>query len=323
MSRPIPGEAETTPPSSPFATLMGAVVARRGVLISLGLLGGLGLAANLVWRSVEPGLRLDPQYLVTPNSVAVTPPPPWVRDDVVQAAFDRGGLTGRLSILAPPEELEQSLAEAFTKHPWVRSVEAIQKSAPNRVTLTLGYRSPLAAVRTPSGGLLPIDADGVLLPSANISRDQLRSMPRIEIASPPAAQPPTVGAPWADRRVAGAAALIAAFGPAWAELDLFRVRPAPTPQVRGAVSFDTFEISSTGSTLIRWGAAPGFGPPDEAAFEEKLDRLRRFVARNGPLNSGSTIRGVLNVQRGIDYHPRVVLRDADEASPEDDDSVVK
>ena len=317
-----PQDEPTTPNAGAFNAVRGALYARRGVLVSLAILGGLGLAAQQAWRLAEPQVRQDERYLVTPASVAVTPPPPWVRDDVVGAAFRQAGFEAGLSVLGGPAELEEPLAVALAAQPWVRDVGAITKAFPNRLAIELTYRRPLAAVQSPSGSLLPIDADAVLLPAGDFHRDQLRSMPRINLSQGAVAPPPAEGAPWADRRVAGAAALVDAFGDAWGELNLFQLRTAPTPQARGGISFDVFEIWSTGSTLIRWGAAPGFGPTDESSFAEKLARLRRFIAANGPLNSASTNRGVLNVQREIDFVPRVVLRDTDESDPEDE-SVVK
>ncbi|MGL4514120.1 MAG: cell division protein FtsQ/DivIB [Lacipirellulaceae bacterium] len=295
----------------------------RGPLLgSLGLLVGLGLASATVWRIAEPSIRDEAQYRVTPSSVTLSPPPPWVRSDVRAEAMQNAGLLGAdpnstLSILDGPDRLEKRLSTALGFHPWVRSVGAIRKAPPNLVSVEVEYRRPLAAVTT-GGPLLPIDVDGVLLPARDLTPEELSWLPRID-ARPSAADvtspQPRVGERWADPRLIGAVALVASIGAEWNRLCLLEVIPASTPEVRGDQRYCTFELRTTGNTRIGWGAAPGFAPPDESPFAEKLARLRAYIAANGPLDTTASPEWI-DVRNGLTTRPRMVRRDTGDGAAE-------
>jgi hypothetical protein len=318
-SAPSPSAA-----SEPAAGLARSLHGRGPLLASLGVLAGLGLLSAGVWRLAEPGVRGGAQYRITPESVSLSPSPPWIRvSDVRFEALRDAGLLGAdpntsLSILDGPDRLEQRLATALRFHPWVRSVGAIRKAPPNRVRVEVEYRRPLAAVLGP-GALLPIDADGVLLPSVDLKPEELSWLPRID-ARPALAEvaptPPAVGQRWADPRLLGGVALVAAFGAEWGALHLLDVTPAGAAEVRGDQRYYTFELRTTGSTRIAWGAAPGFAPPDEAPFAEKLARLKAYVAANGPLDSVTASPEWIDVRNGLTTRPRMVRNDAGASAKE-------
>ena len=63
------------------------------------------------------------------------------------------------------EESEQArLAEAFTLHPWVESVERVSVEPGNVVRVALKFRTPLLAVRDEMGLVRLVDDSGRLLP---------------------------------------------------------------------------------------------------------------------------------------------------------------
>ncbi|TWT96108.1 hypothetical protein Pla108_31900 [Botrimarina colliarenosi] len=312
MSAPSPN-----PPRDIAGWLSETIRARRGVLLSLAILAALGLATRGAWLAVRPQVAHSPQYLLTPASVSVTAPPAWVRGDVTADVFRVGGLDGQLSVLDPPAGLEERLAQTFVTHPWVRSVGAITKTPPNRVTLELEYRTPLAAVEL-GGALLPVDLDGALLPTRDLSADAVRYLPRIELTDA-TVRPPAVGELWLEPRLAGALALVGSFGSAWSELDLFLVRIDHTPGVRAGQRFWSYNVVSTGNTVVVWGGAPGFSPPDEAPFAKKLGNLRRAIAKHGPLDSVAKSPAMIDVRDGDAAYPRVVKKEGNRVASKDDD----
>ena len=104
-------------------------------------------------------------------------------------------LPERLSLL--DEDLSARLRAAFTRHPWVDSVEEV-KLARQQVRVRLRYRVPVLAVRW-SGQLRAVDACGVLLPQSASTAE----LPVFRGTPAPPAGP--AGTPWGDPAVAAAA----------------------------------------------------------------------------------------------------------------------
>ncbi|QDV72952.1 cell division protein FtsQ/DivIB [Botrimarina mediterranea] len=319
---PDPNSAPSRPtPSRPAADPLWKLQGRRGLLVSFAVLAIFGLAARGVWEVSRSQVAHSPQYVLTPSSVTITPPPAWVGSEVTSEVFRVKGLEGLFSVLDGPDSLDKPLAAAYASHPWVRSVGAIIKTPPNRVAITLEYRRPLAAVSV-GGDLVPVDIDGAILPTRDLSADSLRYLPRIELVDP-VVQPPAVGDLWREPRLAGALSLVQAFGPAWNELNLFLVRIDRSPDVRAGQRFWSYSVVSTGNTVVVWGAAPGFAPPDEASFERKLGSLRRAVAQHGPLDSVAKSPALIDVREGGTAYPRVVMKEGNRIAAKDDEAEVK
>jgi hypothetical protein len=224
-------------------------------------------------------------------------------------------------VLDDPGPLGQRLAEAFASHPWVRRVGAITATPPNRVAVEIEYRTPLAAVAS-EGALLPVDYDGAMLPTRELSAEAVGYLPRIELVNP-VVPPPPVGGLWSEPRLAGALSLVHAFGDAWNDFDFFLVRIDSTPEVRAGQRFWSYNVVSTGNTIVVWGAAPGFGPPDEAPFSRKLENLRRVVAKDGPLDSVAKSPELIDVRDGGTAYPRVVMKEGNRIAAKDDEAEVK
>ena len=89
-----------------------------------------------------------------------------------------------------------------------------------------------------------------------------------------------------DERVLDGARLAAALGDTWSKLRLVEMIPSREPQKRGEVRFHIFELTTSGGTHIRWGAAPGHeSDAGESPFEVKQQRLVDYAAKNGKLDS--------------------------------------
>ncbi len=275
----------------------------------LAVLAVMGMATWSAWTRVSGWMRVRPEFLVAAENIElVPPPPPWVPGDLRLDALREAGARGGLSILDPPTELQQRLADALRFHPWVREVSRIRKAPPARVVVELEYRRPAAAVRWgPTGSeLLLIDDEGVRLPERDLSEIDRRRLPRILVGG----HKPLVGERWNDVRVAGALALVQRLGPNWDRLMLLEIAAHPQPEARGGESWPIFWMLTTNTVRIEWGAAPGLGPPDEPPFEEKLGRLLGYIAEHGPLDSLLNSPGVIEVRHTLDTSPRAVKRDA-------------
>jgi hypothetical protein len=142
-------------------------------------------------------------------------------------------------------------------------------------------REPVAMVGV-KGGLLAIDAEGVVLPSADFTAESAALYPRIAgVESSP--QGPE-GSAWGDPVVEEGAALALAVGPEWKQLGLTECRPV------GRAGFRRWELVGPPTRTILFGSAPGREAPGEPLAAAKIARLRAIEAdpaaaeANGPLD---------------------------------------
>ena len=78
-------------------------------------------------------------------------------------------------------------------------------------------------VVVPGPALLPVDGDGVLLPTADFSPQEAQHYPRIAEIKTSALGP--VGTRWGDTHVTGGARIAAALLNDWESLKLFQIVP--------------------------------------------------------------------------------------------------
>lgn len=230
-----------------------------------------------VWLRYSPRVFSSDEYWVTADCVDITPPPRWIRSDVRAKVFQDASLDHPLSLGDPA--LTARIHNAFSLHPWVAKVVDVAKSAPARIAVELIYREPVCMVRT-GEQLLPVDAEGVLLPEDEFSPVEKAHYPRLERIQTVPVGPP--GARWGDALVYGGAEIAAAFGPAWYELSLDRIVPSQ-PRESGSPDEAEFELYTRGGTRILWGRAPGTDLPGEIPAAEKVARLVRYKQEYGTL----------------------------------------
>ncbi len=255
----------------------------RFVFLTVVLVAGLAGAAYYGWQRVGTRVTQGPEYLLEPEQIEITPPPPWIRTDVRAEAIRDGGLSD-LSIL--DRELTVRIARAFSVHTWVEAVRRVRKEHPARVVVDLVYRRPVAMVEVTmngSPGLLPVDVNGVLLPPADFSAEQARDYLRVSLADATPAGP--IGTPWGDPRVDGAARIAAVLQDHWKRLGLYRVSVDPTGPSTLAPAEIVFVLSTRGGAQIVWGTAPlANSVPDVKAALAKVERLGAYVEQHGPLD---------------------------------------
>jgi hypothetical protein len=235
-----------------------------------------------VWRQVRTHVLASEQYQVDPAKIAITPPPPWIRSDIKDEVIREASFDGPLSLL--DSKLTIRVAGAFAAHPWIAHVERVSKHFPSGLEVEVAYRRPVAMVEV-SDGALPVDVQGVVLPTADFRPGEADRYPRIgEVHTSPAG---LVGSPWGDAAVAGAAQIAAALGDSWHALELFRITPAGRhPGGRGGAEY-AFALFTRRGTRIDWGLAPQTTVAGEPAAADKIAQLKKYAAAHGSLDGKS------------------------------------
>jgi hypothetical protein len=250
---------------------------RTGVLIVL-LLGAFVGAAWWGWVKLQPRILGTPEYRIGPEQVEITPPPAWIHTDIRAAVFRSPTLDGPLSLL--DADLVPRITNAFASHPWVAKVTRVSPHHPASVKVELVYRKPACMIKVPRG-LLPVDAEGVLLPFGPEDFTSTEAATQY-LAVRDVDREPTgpVGSRWGDARVLGGAEIAAAIGDAWKSLRLYSIVPQTDDSAvaAGRLSEPVFWLTAATGSRIRWGYAPGASEPEELPAAEKVARLKRYFA---------------------------------------------
>lgn len=256
------------------------------------------------WNQVWPMVRDRPEYQASLADLWITKPPPWVERDMLREVQQQAGLPATFSLLQG--DVARRLAEAFAEHPWVERVEQVRIRRGGAIAVQLRYRRPVAMVQTP-GHLLPVDAQGTLLPAEDFTDQEASELPLIRgVHTSPLCQ---VGERWDDPLVVGAAKIAEVLRPHWVQLDLqalegvfWSLAAAPDaadgsdeasfdaspeqPQGAGAdASNGTFYLLSRGGTRVVWGRPPDTDHPGEIPASDKIARLQKYVADHGSLDA--------------------------------------
>lgn len=252
------------PPRNPVATFIDE---HRAGLASLLVLAAVAAAAWYGWGLLGDRVRLGRDQVLRPEAITVEGIAPWVGDDLRLEALRDASLSDGIPLDDP--ELSRRLARAFDMHPWVREVVGVEVRHPAAAVVRVRCREPVAMVAVP-GGLLAVDADGVVLPSEDFTAEAAAAYPRVTgVSSGPRG---AVGAAWGDPLVEQAAALAAAVGPDWSRLGLVECRPAAG---RDPPAWEL--IGPEGRTVV-FGSAPGHEQPGEPSAAAKIGRLRGLSA---------------------------------------------
>jgi hypothetical protein len=153
------------------------------------------------------------------------------------------------------------------------------------------------------GGLLPVDVEATLLPSADFSPSEAARYPRLTGVQRVPTGP--VGARWPDAKVVGAAEIAATLGSAWEAMKLqsivpLEADPASRPAAGDSGSHSAepfFALMTRGKTRILWGYAPGAGAAGELPAAEKVARLRRYLSDHDTLDGPEAGRKDLDIRR--------------------------
>lgn len=240
---------------------------RAGIGSVVVTLAAIGLAWA-AWSRLGDRVRGTADLVLHPEAIAVEGVAPWVQADLKAEALRDASLDAGLPLDDP--ELVRRLARAFAMHPWVREVVSVRVRHPAAADVSIRCREPVAMVAVP-GGLLAVDAEGVVLPSDDFTAEAAADYPRITgIQSGPQG---AVGFPWGDPLVEEAAAVAAAIGPDWKPAALSGCRPAAPGEGPRA-----WELYDDSGRTIRFGSAPGHERAGEPAAALKIATLRSLPA---------------------------------------------
>lgn len=265
-------ESKQPPPVAP-PPAPGPLTFAREHAAGLGAVAVLAAAVVGGWIFVtRTPISADRTNIVLPEHVELLGTADWVRGDLKTEALRDASLDGGLPLDDP--ELARRLARAFAIHPWVREVVSVTLRHPAAARVEIRCREPVAMVSVP-GGLLAVDAEGIVLPSEDFTAESAARYPRITgIESGPRG---AAGFAWGDPRVEEGAAIAAVIGPEWGPLGLLECRPAaldkpPRP----------WELLGPGDRVIRFGSAPGQELAGEPTAAMKVARLRGLAAAPEP-----------------------------------------
>ena len=259
----------------------------RWISATLALVVLGGILGRVAWRQLAPQIAAHSRFQLEPEDVHITPPPNWVRTDIKTDVLGADGLAGgSLSIL--DDQLLERLHTAFGLHPWVERVVRVRKQYPPSVDVKLVYRRPVLMVEVP-GGLFPVDIYGVLLPSEDFSPVEADRYPRVAgVRSAPGGP---VGCVWEDAAVLAAAQVASVLEPVWNTYQFEALHQLPPSSMDDKPTPSFFLTLRNARSRVIWGRV-GSQLPVEPSDSEKLGRLKRFVAREGPLVDGQSVRDI-------------------------------
>jgi hypothetical protein len=245
----------------------GFLTEHRAGLGAVAVVAAAALAGWAIWSRVSESTRMHHDVVLMPDAVELRGVAPWVRCDLKTEALRNASLDGGLPLDDP--ELARRLARAFEMHPWVKLVVDVSLRHPAAATVEVLCREPVAMVGV-KGGLLAVDAEGVVLPSGDFTAESASLYPRISgVESSP--QGPE-GSAWGDPVVEEGAALALAVGPEWKQLGLTECRPV------GRSGFRRWELVGPPPRIILFGSAPGREAAGEPLAAAKIARLRAIEA---------------------------------------------
>jgi len=287
MSAPLRRKPPLPEPAAGRRSVADFVSTRRAGLGALLVLAGAIVAAGLLWRRLGEQVTWGEGGLLKPEMIELRGVSPWVKSDLKAEALRAASLDGGLPLADP--ELPNRIARAFDTHPWVRRVVGVELKHPPAAVVEVLCREPVAMVAV-QGGLLAVDAEGVVLPSGDFTAEAAAEYPRIMgVGSSP--QGPE-GSPWGDAAVEEGAALAAVIGPEWRSLGLVECRPTTSGGAR------TWNLIGPEGRKIVFGSAPGRERAGEASAAAKVARLRK-LADDKPTTDAVDLTTVSDAPRSI------------------------
>ena len=255
----------------------------------------LFIASYLAWQNWGAERVATQLYGIDRSLIRLNEPPDHIREDIVKTVY-RDSAMGDLSLLDP--RATARIASAFSLHPWVRDIVSVRKRPQGHVEVLAEYRHPVAMVihresppfrgtSADSGAFdaassgndhsvgrtgvlyLPVDRDGIVLPTDDFARAETRDYVHIDIPGVTTAQK-FEGEPYGDRRVEAAARLAAV-------LSEYRERVGiRSITARGDLRGDDatqLELTTFDGKRIFWGSPPGREREGEAIAAVKLQML--------------------------------------------------
>lgn len=243
-----------------------------GVVVVLGLVG--------LWSIGQSRLRHNKAFALRAEEMRLSPEQPiWIRENVLRSVVKQHNLE---ELFLDDNNLTKQLADAFTLHSWILSVDSVKKS-PTGVEVVVNYRKPVAMVEVKFNDrphVLPVDAVGTVLPPGDFDAGDISNY--LRIASDHLRPSGNVGDPWGDVKVAGAAKLAGLLDSiAWKDMGLYRIEVTMNPRDSAVVYY--LVMREHAEIRVLWGSAPGEETDEEQIALEKLAELSAFYLANKSL----------------------------------------
>lgn len=257
---------------------------RRALLVPL-ILVLFGFGTWFAWKKYKDEVLNHPSYALDPTAIQYTPPPEWLKRDILKEVVELGSLESRK---IHETDLTVHVRNAFVHHPWIREVERIRIFHPANLEAVLVYRDPVAMVALPDydpddgeAWILPIDSEATLLPAEDFTPEFAQKFPRIDVGNTVPSGP--VGSAWGDEMVADAAKIAELLYKDWEQLRdvLYQVeRSSLDTSTSNAADFDIRSRPGKDGVglIVRWGRAPGKEQVGEPTATAKLAELKKWVS---------------------------------------------
>jgi hypothetical protein len=258
---------------------------QKGWSIAVVLIATVGVVVLLgLWNIGQSRLQHSEAFALRAENIQLFPKQPnWIKENVLRSVVKQHNLE---EVFLDDSNLTKQLADAFTLHSWVQSVKSVKKS-PTGVEVYLNYRKPVAMVEVRYENrphVLPIDADGTVLPPSDFSGDDISNY--LRIAADHLRPSGNVGDPWGDAKVVGGAKLAGLFDQiAWKDMGLYRIEVTINPVDSRVVYF--LIMRDYPEIRVLWGSEPGQENADEQNAPEKLTELSAFYRANKTLRISS------------------------------------
>jgi hypothetical protein len=260
---PVP-EPDSSPGVGEF------LATHRAGLTALLVAGAAAVGGWLAWSRYAAEAEAHPDSILVPEGITIEGVGPWVMCDLKTEALRNASLDAGVPLA--DAALPQRLERAFLMHPWVCDVRRVELRHPAAAVVELQCREPVAMVAW-QGGLLAIDSEGVVLPSADFTAESAAGYPKVTgIDSSPLG---LEGTRWGDPAVDEAGAVAAAIGPEWRPLELREIRPVALAGRR------QWELVAADRRVFVFGSAPGREVAGEPTAAVKIDRLRSRAGQTG------------------------------------------
>lgn len=266
-------EQPEVPPEPSFEERFLVRFFRPNLLLLAALIGTAVVMAPAAAKFV-PVLEHHPDYRMKTADIVIPPPPRWVPSNFVGQVIKGAKLPTELSVLDRGMVLQ--VGQAFENHPWVTGQVRVRVTIPAHIEVSFDYREPVAMVAI-NDGFYPVDSQGLLLPPDDFPISEVKLYPRIVgIGAPPSGK---VGQTWGDERVTAAAKLAHVIAPYWSEFQLEAIEAPKRDNAEQKYDELEFVLVSKGGSRIIWGRAPGNGHPLEVTDDQKIGRLKEFLAK--------------------------------------------
>lgn len=276
MKQPVRRQPGVAPAARP--SLGSFLVQRRAGLGAAAVVAAAVVGGGVAWNRFGQQVREQDGYTLTVQDVRLIGQADWIKGNIAAEALRDASLDGKLPLDDP--ELARRLARAFDVHPWVRSVDRVEVSHPPQALVEIRCREPVAMVRV-TGGLLPVDGEGVVLPSGDFTPEEAAVYPVLSgIDSLP--QGPA-GAAWGDPAIEEGVALVTLVRPEWNALGLAECRRGTSGTGR------LWELVNREGIAIIFGGSPGREPLGEVGAAEKIAALKSLAAE-GPVRATYDLR---------------------------------